>query len=137
MDQSAATQNRRSRRSNVLLSATIEFAGKSLPVKLRNLSAEGALLEGVKLPPAGTEVEFIRKELSVPGSVIWGNGRQAGIAFGEQLDREVVLRHIPPPRPRIQMDFRRPGLTCEDLTHDQRRLLESWFATAPVPRPGE
>lgn len=137
MDQSATIQNRRSRRSNLLLTATLEVGGRAQTVKLRNLSAEGALLEGDKLPIEGTEVQFLRKDLSVAGRVIWANGKNAGIVFREQLRPDVVLRHIPPPRPRIQPDYRRPGLTCQDLSPDQRRMLESWFATAPVPRPGE
>lgn len=137
MDQSLVTQNRRSRRSNVMLTATIEAGGNSHGVRLRNLSADGALIEGRNLPPQGTDVRFIRKEIEVEGRVIWSNGEHAGIAFGRPLETEVVLRHIPPPKPRIQADFRRPGLACKALTPSQRRMLESWFATAPVGRPGE
>ena len=137
MDESAATQNRRSRRSNVLLTATIEVGGRALSVKLRNLSAEGALLEGEQLPIEGTEVQFLRNDLSVAGRVIWANGKHAGIVFHDKLRPDVVLRHIPPPRPRIQQDFRRPGLACVDMSADQRRLIESWFTTAPMARPGE
>ena len=44
MDQSSNTQNRKVRRSNVLMAASLELSGTSLPVKLRNLSAEGALV---------------------------------------------------------------------------------------------
>ena len=36
----------RSNRSNVLLNATVELPGESLPVVLRNLSQEGALVQG-------------------------------------------------------------------------------------------
>jgi hypothetical protein len=137
MDESAVTQNRRSRRSNVLLTATIEVGGRPHSVKLRNLSAEGALLEGDQLPIEGTEVQFVRKELSVAGRVIWASGKHAGISFNERLKPDVVLRHIPPPRPRMQPDFRRPGLACVEMSSDQRRLIESWFTTAPMSQLGE
>ena len=43
MDQSSLAQNRRSRRSPVLLTATIDVGGMPLAGKLRNLSEEGAL----------------------------------------------------------------------------------------------
>src|SRR5512139_383211 len=56
MDQSNNAQNRKSRRSNVLMSASLELSGTSLPVKLRNLSAEGALVEGDKLPIEGASI---------------------------------------------------------------------------------
>ena len=137
MDQSSATQNRRSRRSNMLLTAAIEVGGRPQSVKLRNMSAEGALLEGDALPIEGTEVQFVRNDLSVPGRVICAQGKHAGILFHDKLRPEVVLRHIPPPRPRMQPEYRRPGLTCRDMSPDQRRLLERWFATAPMARPGE
>ena len=55
MDESSPTQNRKSRRSNVLMSASLELSGTSLPVKLRNLSADGALIEGEKLPVEAVE----------------------------------------------------------------------------------
>ena len=80
MDESSITQNRRSRRSNVLLNATVEVAGEMLPVKLRNLSDEGALVEADLLPAADTKIVFHRKELSVRGSIAWVSGNHAGIA---------------------------------------------------------
>ena len=75
-------QNRQSRRSQVLLSATIECGGSEQSVKLRNLSEQGALIEGAKLPIEGTQVVFKRKELEASGRVVWVNGKLAGIAFG-------------------------------------------------------
>ena len=110
MDQSSNTQNRRSRRSQVLLTAELEHAGACLSVKLRNLSSEGALIESDRLPIEGTPVEFRRNELSASGRVVWVNGRHAGVAFDTKLNPEPVLRHIPEPRPRVQPRPFRPGL---------------------------
>ena len=58
MDESSQTQNRRTRRSNVLMAASLELSGTSLPVKLRNLSADGALVVGDKLPVEGASLIF-------------------------------------------------------------------------------
>ena len=74
MDQSSNPQNRKSRRSNVLMSASLELSGTSLPVKLRNLSADGALVEGDKLPVEGASILFRKGDLSVPGRVAWVKG---------------------------------------------------------------
>ena len=63
MDQSSNTQNRKSRRSNVLMAASLELSGTSLPVKLRNLSADGALVEGDKLPVEGAQILFRKGDL--------------------------------------------------------------------------
>lgn len=137
MDESIATQNRRSRRSNVLLTAALETEGEMLPVKLRNLSSEGALVEARQLPAAGKSIVFHRKELSVSGRVAWVNGSHAGVAFDRRLPADLVLRHVPSPRPRVKPDFRRPGLACREMSAEERRLVESWVWNPGPSRPGE
>jgi hypothetical protein len=136
MDLGGNTQNRRSRRSPVLLAASIEVDGAFLPVKLRNLSEVGALIEGHRLPAEGSFTVFERNEMRVAGRVVWVEGKYAGIAFDTPLDREQVLRHIPAPRvrPDASLDFRRPGFTCRPLSAYERRNLETWLATAPEPK---
>ena len=51
MDESSVNHNRRSRRSPVLLAATIELGATAHDVKLRNLSSDGALIEGAESLP--------------------------------------------------------------------------------------
>ena len=128
MDESSTSQNRRSRRSNVLMSATIELSGVSLPVKLRNLSAEGALIEGENLPVEGAELLFRKAELSLPARIAWVDANRAGVAFGEPLRPEQLLRHVPKPRPRAQAspEYRRPGFGARPLTEDERNLAWAW-----------
>jgi hypothetical protein len=137
MDQSTEAQNRKSRRSQVLLSATLEHNGAAQAVKLRNLSEEGALVESEKLPIEGTTVHFIRNDLNAAGRVVWVSGKYAGIAFSAKLDPAEVLRHIPAPRPKIQPRYWRPGITTTELNAEQRRLAESWMWTPSPSRPGE
>ena len=127
MDQSTPTQNRKTNRSNVLMSATLELSGMSLPVKLRNLSADGALVEGDELPVDGASILFRKGELSVQGRVAWAKTSHAGISFLTPLDPEQVMRHIPSPRPRVNASFRRPGLKSNAMTEDERRFGEQWF----------
>ncbi len=85
MDESGITQNRRSRRSNLLMQATLETAGRALCVTLRNLSSDGARVEGDQLPIEGTDLLFRKGELAVAGRIIWSRGRQAGIQFERKL----------------------------------------------------
>ena len=127
MDQSGNAQNRKSRRSNVLMAASLELSGVSLPVKLRNLSADGALVEGDKLPVEGASILFRKGELSVPGHVAWAKTRHAGISFSTKLEPEQVMRHIPTPRARVKPDFRRPGLKGTNLTEKERIFGERWL----------
>ena len=137
MDESSMTQNRRSRRSPVYLAATLEVAGVPQAVKLRNLSEEGALIEGERLPLEGTTTFFERNELRLKGRVVWVEGRYAGIAFARQLRPEEVLRHVPQPRPQVHGDFRRPGLACRPLTSYERKMIEKWMVSSPTGALGE
>lgn len=137
MNEMTNGQNRKSQRSQVLLTATLEHGGDSQAVKLRNLSEEGALVESEKLPIEGTTVHFIRNDLNAPGRVVWVSGRYAGIAFSDKLDPAEVLRHIPAPRPKIQPRYWRPGITTTQLNSEQRRLAESWMWSPSGSRPGE
>ena len=130
-------KNRGSRRSPVLLAASVEVDGAPVPVKLRNLSERGALIEGDRLPAQGEATRFKRNDLSVPSRVVWVHGRYAGVAFSEPLNPEQVLRNIPKPRQRLEQDFRRPGLACRPLTPYERRMLETWMTSSPVAKVGE
>ena len=130
MDQSNNPQNRKTRRSNVLMSASLELSGTSLPVKLRNLSAEGALVEGDKLPVEGASILFRKGDLSVQGRVAWAKTRHAGVEFARRLEPDQLLRHVPAPRPRVAPDFRRPGLKSH-LSEDERRYGEQWLWQLP------
>jgi hypothetical protein len=137
MDESSLMSNRRSRRSPVLLAAAIDVAGRQLAVKLRNLSEQGALIEGDRLPEEGSTAVFERKELRRRGRVVWVHGRYAGIAFDEPLDPDQILRHVPAPKPKTQLDFRRPGLACRPLSPYERRMLERWMTASPMGALGE
>ena len=137
MDESSMNQNRRSRRSNVLLAASIEASGASHAVKLRNLSSEGALIEGDDLPLEGSEVLFRRNELSVASRIAWVHDKQAGVAFKRPIPQEDVLRNIPKPKLRAHVDYRRPGLAVRRLTPEEQRLAQSWVWRPRHDSPGE
>lgn len=118
------------------MSAALELSGISLPVKLRNLSAEGALVEGENLPVEGAELLFRRQELSAQARVIWVRGGRCGLAFNFPLSPEAVLRHIPTPRPRVLPEFRRPGLSSR-FTETDRDAASDWGFRPTFDRPGE
>lgn len=131
MDESSQVQNRRQRRANVLLTAVVELSGQVSDVKLRNLSAEGALVEGDRLPSEGTEISFRRAELSVSGKIVWVSGKRAGIQFHEALSPEALLRHVPTPKPRVLPSFRRPGLVSRPLSPTEQKEFEQRWVFAP------
>lgn len=132
MNNTDITQNPRARRSHVLMAASIEANGVLVAVKLRNLSTEGALVEGSGLPAIDTVVLFRKKELKLAGRVAWVSGGRAGIAFDAKLDPEAVLRHVPETKPRAKLDFRRPPLKAAELSPGERRIGQDWIWGDPI-----
>jgi PilZ domain len=137
VDQSDASQNRRSRRSPVFLKAGVTVDGVPVPVTLRNLSEEGALVEGARLPSDGARTLFERNGMRIRGQVVWVAGRLAGIKFDRPMQRDELMRQVPQPKQKFEPVFRRPGLACQPLSAEDRKMLETWVAMAPVARPGD
>jgi hypothetical protein len=139
MDESSVKHNRRSRRSPVLLSASIEFDGAVHDVKLRNLSPEGALVEGADAIPEQSDIVFHRNDLCVAARVAWIQGKYAGIAFNHRLEPGEVLRHVSrrvakPVPPQL---FARPALTRHALSPSERRWIADWMDSSAMNKPGE
>jgi hypothetical protein len=127
MDQSSVAQNRRSRRANVLLAATVEAACGELSVRLRNMSSDGALIEADELPEKGEQILFRRNDIAVTGRVAWVLDGHAGLSFDSKLDPEVVLRNVPPKKPKIELKFRRPGVTARTLSREEQQFIKLWL----------
>jgi hypothetical protein len=68
-------------RTNLLLAATAVVDGRSIPVRIRNLSETGALLEGAGLPDAGSTLILGRGDLHVSATVAWAAGPRRGVRF--------------------------------------------------------
>jgi hypothetical protein len=139
MDESTVAHNRRARRSPVLLAATVELGGAVHDVKLRNLSSEGALIEGAEGLPEYASITFCRKELRVRARIAWVQGKCAGIAFEKPLDAAEVLRHIPrrEAKPLPPQLFARPAVTRHQLSDGERRWIEDWMKSSSLNKPGD
>lgn len=127
MNEISVPQNRRSRRANVLLAATVEAARGELPVRLRNLSSDGALIEADELPLKGEPVLFRRNDIAVRGRVAWVLDRHAGLSFDNKLDPDVVLRNVPAKKPKVELKFRRPGVTACELSPEEQQFIKLWL----------
>lgn len=133
MDESGPKQRRRFHRSRVLLKATLELPGASLPILLRNLCQEGALVEGEGLPDTGTRVLLHRQGLSVPSRVAWSHCSRAGIEFDLPIYPGELLRHIPSSDERNApppMNKRCLGSVAEPLSEGERMVTEGWATEA-------
>jgi hypothetical protein len=129
------SSRRSSGRSKVLLAATLRLADRTQAVRLRDLSADGALVEGAGDLVVDGLVTFCRNDLAVPGVVAWSNGKHAGISFSRSLSPDVVLRHIPPPAETKVVDHKRPGLRPRGLSAQEQLWMDDLVAsgkTAPA-----
>lgn len=88
------TDNRSVGRSNVFLSASLRVGGRSIAVRIRNLSALGAQVEAPGLPSVGTKVGLSRGSLNALGHVAWQKGEQAGVNFDTPIDVSIWVRRV-------------------------------------------
>src|SRR5687768_16471839 len=74
-------EDRASPRTNLLLAANAEVGGRILPVRIRNLSETGAMVEGAGLPDAGMKLVLELGDLHVSAVVAWAAGGRRGVKF--------------------------------------------------------
>ena len=88
------TDNRAQNRSNVFLAAVLVVGSARLPVRVRNLSPRGALLDGASLPASGVGIQLTRGALSAEGRVAWRGGDQAGVSFAGEIDVDAWVKRV-------------------------------------------
>ena len=81
-------------RSNVFLTAALRAASETVPVRIRNISGNGALIDGRSSFSPGTKVTLMRGRLSVEGKLAWHERRFAGIEFDCPIDVTSWVRRI-------------------------------------------
>jgi hypothetical protein len=78
---SATDDHRGTPRKSLFAAAVLYTSAGSAPVRVRNISEKGALVEGSELPEPETDVRLSRGSLSALGQVRWSLEGKAGIAF--------------------------------------------------------
>jgi hypothetical protein len=69
-------------RSNIFVMAALYAEGRPVtPVRLRNISRTGALIEAAALPSPGSVVRLSRATLAASGTLLWVRGSKGGIQF--------------------------------------------------------
>jgi hypothetical protein len=108
------TNNRAQARSNVFLAAALVVGTAAVPVRLRNLSTRGALLDGASLPPAGARVRLLRGELSADGEIAWQSRGQAGLRFDSDIDVDQWVRRVGHPGQQ-RVDVVAAAYRCQEM----------------------
>jgi hypothetical protein len=80
-----AHEGRRHERTHLFLAASLHSKAGSCPVHVRNISASGALIEGLIVPNQGDTLILKRGSLEARAIIVWKAGRKAGISFASVI----------------------------------------------------
>src|SRR5688572_10897355 len=124
----SAAEHRAARRTNLMLAAEIEQDGRYVPVRIRNLSETGALIEGSALPEKGAALILRRASFQIGATIAWSGGGRCGIHF----DRPIS----------VPQWTGKPGLSDSSSGFRDQRRVDAFQAEAraapivpPVPPP--
>lgn len=98
-DGNRAADARTIARTNLFLAAIMHGDGFSAPVKVRNMSATGALVEAAAMPEKGAAVQLVRGSLAIAGEVVWSSEGRCGLHFSSLVS---VREWLAPPANRDQ-----------------------------------
>ncbi len=95
----AARRKVRPPRFRVDLQGTARYGAVAIPVRLRNISSQGCLIEAALLPRLGHRIEIELPDLlPLRGRVRWSHKGRAGLLLEVPLSEDQLL-HLIPPRP--------------------------------------
>ena len=102
-------QFNRAPRQGLLKLASLQWNGITMPVRVRNLSTGGAMVESGRSLPIGASVQLDLPGLDPLGAEVrWAEGRRVGLQFDEPFDlRQLAPRTkpVPPPPPRAATPY--------------------------------
>lgn len=75
-----------------MLAGTVEFDGERHPVFVRNLSVQGALIDGRHLPMPGQSVVLHRDDHKIPATVVWTVGNRCGLSFAVHVKVDALIK---------------------------------------------
>lgn len=78
--------SRAAQRDHVLLSATLVIRDGSHPVRVRDLSRDGAHIVADEALPSGVDAIFRREGTFTAARIVWSKGKEAGLRFYRQPD---------------------------------------------------
>lgn len=117
-DTGETDEERSARRSSLFITGTLEGqpGTAASTVRVRNLSAGGAMIEGYAQLSIGMSVRLVLTGIGpVEGTIAWIESSRAGVSFDHRIDPEQAkVKGEPAPRPPFDITVtpstRRPGL---------------------------
>ena len=94
-DGAAPADQRRAPRASMFIACTLHAGGELAPVRIRNMSPDGALVETPLLPPPGSRVRLVRETLVAEGIVAWTSDKKLGLRFSSAVSVPVWMGRRP------------------------------------------
>ena len=129
------SDRRESPRVKVLLAACVEQRGKSVQVRLGDVSERGSAVVG-DLPEKHCTVTLRRDGVAVRARVAWAKGGRGGLDFREPVELSRMLPSGPTRATRFPPRVQRPPLAPRAARADERQKLERWAELLGVVLPG-
>lgn len=82
-------------RKSVMLAATIEASGESVPVRIRNMSSAGAMVDGASLPEPGLRITLRRLQMAASAVTVWSSDGRCGLQLAETVDPDEWVAGAP------------------------------------------
>lgn len=101
-------ETRRAKRHPLIWSGTLHCCGEQTRVRIRNISATGAMVQCAFQVPAGSEAVLdLGDQVTVSGTVGWAVGDQVGLNFHAHFDVTQLSRSTPEVAPStwVQPDY--------------------------------
>ena len=87
-----AIRKRRAPRQSSMLRAELHWTAGSMPVRLRNISADGAMLQAIQDLDEDSEIVLeIPHAAAIPGRVRWCRSKQIGVHFNDVFDLATLI----------------------------------------------
>lgn len=87
-----AVKKERPTRHSLILRGELHWARGSMPARLRNISASGAMIEGDRDLERETEVVLDLGGVAPRGRVMWCRSHQIGLVFDEEIDLTLLAQ---------------------------------------------
>jgi hypothetical protein len=115
-------------RVRVLINARVITTTDEQPVKLRDISPGGTLIESEHSFAVGKDVILRRGSSEVFARVVWADGNRCGLQFEEPMTEAELLAFIHQPvRAAVPMPLPpRASLAAEPLTREQWEIIDAW-----------
>ncbi|GLR48454.1 hypothetical protein GCM10007925_21700 [Sphingomonas astaxanthinifaciens DSM 22298] len=79
----------------MFIACTLHAGGEHAPVRIRNMSPDGALLETPLLPVPGSRVRLVRETLVAEGIVAWTKDKHLGLRFNSAVSVPIWMGRRP------------------------------------------